>query len=210
MRTEIVTSGEDRIRSYSLDGTLLWDMAGRMSHMTIPTPIASHGMLYVNSGCSMEEHRPIYAIRPGASGDISLLEGELSNEFIAWYLPVASPRHPSPLIVGDYLYSLYDEGYLVCNDARTGEEIYDKEKIQRRAFFTSSPWSYNGKIFCLSEQGDTFVINAGPEYKLLARNSLDEMCMASPAIANGRLLIRTKSKLYSIRNIAHEETESSG
>ena len=177
--------------------------------MTIPTPVASHGMLYVNSGCSMEKHRPMYAIRPGANGDISLGEGETSNEFIAWYLPVESPRHPSPLVVGDYLYSLYDEGDLACYDARTGEEVYDRQPLQRRAFFTSSPWSYNGKVFCLSEQGDTFVIDAGKEFEIVGRNSLDEMCMASPAIAKGRLLIRTKSKLYSIRNDASEETESS-
>ena len=199
LRTEIITSGQLRIRSYDLNGKLLWDMAGRMSHMTIPTPISSHGMLYVNSGCTMERHRPIYAIRPGASGDITLAEGETANEFIAWYQPVASARHPSPLAVGDYIYSLHDEGFLTCHDARTGEEIYGKQRVGPRATFTSSPWSYNGKIFCLSEDGDTYVIEAGPKFKVIGKNSLDEICLASPAIARGRLLIRTGSKLYSLK-----------
>ena len=72
------------------------------------------------------------------------------------------------------------------------------------ASFTSSPWAYNGKIFALSEQGDTYVIRAGQEYEVLGVNSLDEMAMASPAIVGDRLLIRTASKLYSIRKQAGE------
>ena len=199
LRTEIVTSGVNRIRSYDLDGRLLWEMDGRMSWAAIATPFSSHGLVYVNSGYFRDEHRPAYAIRPGASGDVTLAAGERSNEFVAWYQPRAGNYNTSPLIYGDVYYSLLDRGFFEAYDAVTGEPIYGRRRIRVGASFTSSPWAYNGKVFALSEQGDTYVIRAGREYELVGVNSLDEMAMASPAIAGDRLLIRTASKLYSIR-----------
>ncbi|MEE2635677.1 MAG: PQQ-binding-like beta-propeller repeat protein [Acidobacteriota bacterium] len=198
-RTEIVTSGVNRIRSYDLDGNQLWEMDGRMSWATIATPFASHGMVYVNSGYFRDEHRPAYAIRPGASGDISLGQGESSNEFVAWYQPRAGNYNTSPLIYGDFYYSLLDRGFFESYDAVTGDPVYPRQRIRVGASFTSSPWAYNGKIFALSEQGDTYVIRAGREFEVLGVNSLGEMAMASPAIVGERLLIRTRSKIYSIK-----------
>ena len=198
-RTEIVTSAVNRIRSYDLDGNLLWEMDGRMSWAAIATPFSSHGMVYVNSGYFRDEHRPAYAIRPGASGDITLAEGESSNEYVAWYQPRAGNYNTSPLIYGDIYYSLLDRGFFEAYDARTGEPVYGRQRIRVAASFTSSPWAYNGKIFALSEQGDTYVIRAGREYEVMGVNSLGELALASPAIAGDRLLIRTQSKLYSIR-----------
>ena len=89
-------------------------------------------------------------------------------------------------------------GFLTCHDARTGKEIYGKTRFPAGASFTSSPWAYNGKVFCLSEDGDTFVVQAGREFKVVGTNRLDELCMASPAVAQGRLLLRTASKVYCI------------
>jgi outer membrane protein assembly factor BamB len=146
----------------------------------------------------LAELQPIYAIRPGATGDITLQKGETSNPFVAWSHLKGGPYNPSPIVYGDYLYVLLDRGMLSCYDARTGKEIYSKARIGRGAPFTASPWAYDGKIFCLSEDGDTFVIQAGPEFKLLGKNSLEEMCMATPAIAHRSLVIRTLSKLYRI------------
>jgi outer membrane protein assembly factor BamB len=141
----------------------------------------------------------VYAIKPGASGDISLQKGETSNQYIAWYQPQAGPYNPSPIVYGDIYYTLLDRGFFTAHDAKTGKEIYGKQRIDPAAgAYTSSPWAYNGKIFCLSEDGDTFVIQAGAEYKLAGKNSLDEMCMATPAIARGSLILRTASKLYRI------------
>ena len=199
-RTEIVTAGMNMIRSYDPDGNLLWEMNGRMSHLTIPSPFAALGMLYITSGYIGDDHRPVYAIRPGASGDITLEEGEGSNEFVAWYLSKAGPYNPSPIIYRGLYYTLHDRGFLTCHDALTGELVYDRQRIDRGASFTSSPWAYNGKIFCLSEEGDTYVIKAGPDYELLGKNSLEEFCVASPAVAQGKLLIRTASRLYCIGN----------
>ncbi|MEE2778096.1 MAG: PQQ-binding-like beta-propeller repeat protein [Acidobacteriota bacterium] len=201
-RTEIVTSGRKRIRSYDLDGKLLWEMDGKMSWAAIATPFSAHGLVYVSSGYFQDSHKPVYAIRPGASGDITLTEGVVRSDHVAWYQPRAGNYNTSPLIYGDIYYSLLDRGFFEAYDARSGEPVYGRQRIAPRggASFTSSPWAYNSKIFALSEQGDTFVIEAGKEFSVVGINSLDEMAMASPAIAGDRLLIRTRTKLYSIRN----------
>jgi outer membrane protein assembly factor BamB len=197
LRTEIVTAGTDKVRSYDLDGKMLWELKG-MPWITIPTPFAAHGLLYITSGYPGDALRPVYAIRPGASGDLSLREGETSNKSIAWFERQLGPYHPSPLVYGDYYYTLLDRGFLLCHDARTGKQIYGRQRISLGAGFTSSPWAYNGKIFALSEDGDTYVIQAGPEFKVLGKNSLNEMTLATPAVVRGSLIIRTQSKLYRI------------
>ncbi len=199
-RTELITPGTRKVRSYDLDGKLLWEFGG-MSSIVIPTPFSKFGMLYVASGYVGDKVRPFFAVKPGASGDISLKPGETSNQYIAWSLPTGAPYNPSPLIYGDYLYVLFDFGFLGCLDARTGKVVYEKQRVRpdSATAFTASPWAANGKIFALSEDGDTFVFQAGPEYKLLGKNSLDEMCMATPAIAGDKLLIRTLGFLYCIK-----------
>src|SRR5262249_20739772 len=94
----------------------------------------------------------------------------------------------------------FDFGFLSCHDARTGRQVYEKHRIRTEATsFTASPWAADGKVFALSEDGDTFVFQAGPEYKLLRKNSLDAMCMPTLASAADRLLIRTLTQLYCLR-----------
>ncbi|UCF16639.1 MAG: PQQ-binding-like beta-propeller repeat protein [Phycisphaerales bacterium] len=199
-RTELVTSGTDKVRSYDLNGDLLWELGG-MSNIVIPTPFAKHGLLYVTSGYVGDRKRPIFAIRPGANGDITLEEGQSSNAFIAWSHKQGGPYNPTPIVYGDYLYVLYDRGMLSCYEAETGHEIYSRQRIDpgSRAF-TASPVANHGRIFCLSEDGDMFVIQAGPHFKMLNKNALGEMCMATPAAHQGSLIIRTMSKLYRICN----------
>jgi outer membrane protein assembly factor BamB len=199
LRTEIVTAGQRQVRSYDPKGRLLWQFAGRLTDVSIPTPLAAHGMVYISSGYVANDHRPVYAIRPGASGDITLKPGEQSNQFIAWYQPRVGSYNPSPIVYGDCYYTLLDGGFLTCHDPKTGKEVYGRQRIEAGATFTSSPWAYQGKVFLLSEDGNTYVIQAGPEYKLLGKNVLDEMTLASPAMAGGRLLIRTRSNLYAFR-----------
>ncbi|MCX6900981.1 MAG: PQQ-binding-like beta-propeller repeat protein [Verrucomicrobia bacterium] len=202
LRTEIVTPGRGKVRSYDLDGHLLWELSG-MSDIVIPTPVASRGLLYVSSGYVSNSLRPVYAIRPGASGDISLKDDQTSNEFIAWCDRKAGPYNTSPLLYGDYLYVLYDKGFLACYDAKTGKPVYGRQRLSVSATaFTASPWACDGKIFCLSEDGETFVVQAGSEFKLLGSNHLDEMTLATPAVARDSLVIRTFSKLWRIQNRA--------
>ena len=196
-RTELVTCGKGKIRSYTLNGELLWELAP-MSVITIPTPVKANGLLYICSGyVGDKKHRPIYAIRPGATGDISPKEG-ITGEHIAWYHEFGGPYNPSPIAYGDYFYVLNDRGHVDCYDGLTGEIIYEKQKLENARHFTVSPWANDGKLFFLSEDGDTFVVQAGPEFKILGKNRLDEMCMSTPAALRGNLVIRTLTKLHRI------------
>jgi len=198
-RTEIVIPGTGRNRSYDLEGNLLWELTGS-SAITVPTPLSAHGLLYLSSGYVADKRRPIFAIKPGAQGDISLTPKQTSHPFIAWVQPQAAPYNPSILVYGDYLYVLLDRGYIACYDAKTGEVIYDIQKLSGSKEFTASPWAYNGMIFCLSEEGKTHVLRAGPVFETLHTNSLEEMCMACPAMAHGSLLIRTEKRLYRLQS----------
>ena len=197
-RTEIVTNGTSAIRSYDLSGTLLWQLGPSSTHV-IPTPFANGDLLYASSGYVGDSKRPVYAIRPGASGDISLKPGETSNASIAWSLPQGGTYNVSPIVYGDYFYTLFDRGFFTCHDAKTGKEIYTKVRLDPTASgFTASPWAYNGKIFAMSEDGTTYVIQAGPQFKVIGQNVLDEFTMASPAIHRNSLVIRTATALYRI------------
>jgi outer membrane protein assembly factor BamB len=190
-KTEIVTTGTGKNRSYDLDGKLVWEFGG-MSSIVIPTPMTKHGLLYLASGYVGDENRPVFAIKPGA-------RGVLGSEHIAWKLPQAGPYNPSPILYGDYYFTLLDRGFLTCHDAKTGKEIYGKQRIDpAAAAFTASPWAANGKLYLASEDGDTFVVQAGAEFRVLGKNSLNEMVMATPAIAGDALYIRTASKVYKI------------
>ncbi len=198
-RTEIVTPGTGKTRSYDLNGRLLWEMAG-MSTIVIPTPFSEFGLLYISSGYVGDKTQPVYAVRSGATGDITLESGERQNQYIAWSQKKAAPYNTSPLIYGDQFYVLWDRGFLSCRNGRTGEEIYEKQRIRsgKGTAFTASPWAYRDRIFCLSEDGDTFVFQAGKEYKLLHVNALNEMAMATPAIVRDSLIIRTQHHLFRI------------
>ncbi len=197
-RTEIVVNGKNKNRSYDLNGKLLWEFDGDMSSLVIPSPFAAHGMCYIASGYVGDSHRPTFAIKPGANGDIAPGGDFADSPHIAWYKPTASAYNTTQLVYGDFLYTLYDRGHLTCHNAKTGEMIYGKKRFTRGGSFTASPWAYNGKIFCLTENGLTYVMQAGPEYKVLGANPLDELTLACPAVVDGKLLIRTASKLYCI------------
>ena len=132
VRTEIVTSGSDVVRSYDLSGKLLWELKG-MSTISVPTPFASHGMLMLSSGYIADPLRPAYAIRPGASGDISLKGDETSNAHIVWALKTGAPYQPTPIVVGDTYYTVMDRGFFTAHDVRTGKEIYPRQRISTDA-----------------------------------------------------------------------------
>jgi outer membrane protein assembly factor BamB len=200
LRTEIVTSGSGKVRSYDLAGKLLWELRG-MSNVTVPTPFAAEGLLYLASGNTGSPNKPVYAIRPGARGDISLSAEAASNAHIAWCQRKAAPYVTSPLVYDGILYVLLDGGFLAAYDARTGAEIYGKQRFPGgRAAFTASPWAYDGKIFCLAETGETYVIAAGREFRVLHVNRLGETALATPSVARDSLILRTLTKLYRIAN----------
>ncbi|GAB5405373.1 MAG: PQQ-binding-like beta-propeller repeat protein [Aureliella sp.] len=198
LRDEIVVPGQRTNRSYSLDGKELWSFDGDMSILVIPSPFAAHGLCYISSGYVGDRHRPTFAIRPGAKGKLDVGKDFAENEFIEWYQPKASPYNTTQIVYHDYLYTIYDQGLITCHNALSGEEVYGKRRLAPKGSFTASPWADDGKLFCLSEQGLTYVIKAGPEFELLGTNSLDELCIATPSYSGNRLLIRTLSKVYCI------------
>lgn len=198
VRTELVTIGPYTAISYDLEGNELWRMDGQ-SILPAPTPFTYDGLLYLVSGVHGDDNRPITAVRPGASGDITLPENARSSEYVVWHDRVAGTYIPTPVAYQDSIWVLYDRGIFARHDASSGERIYRARIPEGAGAFTSSPWAYDGKIFCINEEGDTFVISAGDEFELLHVNSLGEMALASPAIVGDRLLIRTQSRLWSIR-----------
>ena len=198
LRTEVVILGNNHVRSFGMDGERLWEIKG-LSVSTTPTPIAAGGLLYVSSGFPSMLFRPVYAIRPGASGDISLGPDETSNAHVVWFHGDAGTYMPSGLVYDGLFYGVYTQGFMTAHDARSGEEVYGRVRIARgTGGFTTSPWAYNGKVFAMSEDGDTYVIRAGPSFELLGVNSLEEMVNATPAVVRGSLIIRTISSLWRI------------
>lgn len=197
-RTELVTAGGKKMRAYDpADGHLLWEMSdlrGRCS----ATPVGTDELLYVGVGGGGSGAGPLVAIRAGAAGDITLEKGQASNDGIAWIVSRAGPPMASPLVYQDYLYILEQRGGIVgCYDARSGHQHY-RQRVEGAKGFTASPWAYDGKVFCLDEGGQTFVLAAGPELKVLATNKLDDSFWSSVAVAGNHLLLRGLNDLYSI------------
>ncbi len=197
-RIEIVTIGRGLVISYDPSGKELWRLKG-MTQAT-PSPVAADGLLYVGSGSQGEANRPLMAVRPGASGDISLTAEQDANDFVVWRQPRFSGYTPSPLVYRGRVYAINDNGILQVADAKTGKEIYKARVGGGGHTFSSSPVASQGRIYLLSEDGDTFVLRAGDKYDEIAKNSLGEMSLATPAADADSLYVRTQTKLYRIRN----------
>jgi outer membrane protein assembly factor BamB len=196
-RTEIVAIGTGVTISYDTNGKELWRLKG--ATQANPTPIEGEGMLFIGTGSQGESGRPLFAVKPGASGDISLKAGETSNAFVAWFQPRAGAYTSSPLIFEGRVYVVNDNGVLQVYESQTGREIYKVRVGGVGNTFSASPWVYGSRIFFLSEEGDTFVVKPGDTYEELTKNSLGELALASPAVTRDGLFIRTQSKLYRIR-----------
>jgi outer membrane protein assembly factor BamB len=141
----------------------------------------------------------LVAVKAGASGDVSLKQGETSNAGVAWSLSRGGPAMASPLVYQGHLYILDQNGGLVtCYNAKTGKQVY-RERLQGARAFWASPWACDGKVFCLDDDGQTFVLQAGPEFKLLGKNALNEMTWSTPAVAGGALFVRSVDNLICIQ-----------
>jgi outer membrane protein assembly factor BamB len=196
-RTEIVAIGTGVTISYDTNGKELWRLNG--ATQANPTPTEGDGLLFIGTGSQGESGRPLFAVKPGATGDISLKTGETSNDFVAWYQPRAGAYTSSPLAFGGRVYVVNDNGVLQVFEAKTGHEIYKVRVGGVGNTFSASPWTCGGLVFFLSEEGDTFVVKPGDTYEEVAKNSLGELALASPAVTRDGLFIRTQSRLYRIR-----------
>ncbi len=195
-RTEIVTIGKGLVVSYGLDGKELWRVRG-MTQAT-PSPAAAGGLLFVGSGSQGENNRPLFAIKPGATGDISLTKDQTANEFVSWFHPRFAAYTGSPLVYRGRVYSINDNGILQVADAETGKELYKARVGGGGLTFSASPLASNGRIYAMSEDGDVVVFAAADEYKELAKNSFGEMSLATPAADLTSLYVRTATKLYKV------------
>jgi outer membrane protein assembly factor BamB len=193
-RDEIVTNAAQYARGYDpKTGAELWRLA-KKSEVTIPTPVCGKDVLYITSG--NRPIQPIFAIKSGAAGDISLKKQEDKNAYIVWSKLRGGPYMPTPILYGPYFYTCSNSGIVTCYDAKTGGEIYRK----RMGFgsFTASPIAADGRLYFCSEQGEVRVVKAGPEFQLLAVNPLDDYVMATPAISNGSLFVRSQHFLFAL------------
>lgn len=202
--TEIIANGRNKVRSYDFNGNLIWEMPG-LSTIAIPTPFQVGEDLIVCAGYVGDRKHPsqsIVRIKPGAKGNIGLKNSESSNQWISWRATRASSYNPTPVSYKDNIYVLWDFGFFNARNLSTGQEHYEKERIRRDkpTGFTASPWAYDGKVFALSEQGETFVFQASDQYELLGVNKLDDLCMSTPAMAKGALIIRSLQYVYKIQS----------
>jgi outer membrane protein assembly factor BamB len=195
-RAELITNGSNFIRAYDpATGKELWRLGGS-SKITAPTPVFADGLIIVASGRSPE--RPIFAIRPGGTGDISLRDGETSNKYVAWSKTRRGGYMPTPLIYRGNVYVLDNSGLLGCYDLRTGDARYYDRIPHRGNGFSASPVAADGRIYLAGEDGTVFVVQAGAELKLLASNPLGEPLMATPALSGGTMYLRGARHLFAV------------
>jgi outer membrane protein assembly factor BamB len=195
-RPQIVTNGSKFIRGYDpATGKELWRLGGS-SQITAPTPIWSRGLLVVASGRRPEA--PIFVIRSGASGDITLAAGKTTSDQVAWSRQQRGPYMPTPLVYGNVLYVIGNAGIFDCYELESGKEIYRQRLAHQGGGFSASPVAADGRIYLSSEDGDIFVVKAGTAYELLATNGMGERLMATPALSSGRMFVRGERHLFAI------------
>jgi outer membrane protein assembly factor BamB len=197
-RSIVVTNATRRIRGYdATTGKLIWECAGG-STITVPSPVATRGLVFIASGHNLLLRQPIVAVRPDASGDITPDKGQSSSKGPAWMHNRGGSYVTSPIAIGDYLYIPLDKGFLTCYDALTGKKVYEKQELGNRNTITASPIAAEGRIYILAEGGQCYVVKQGPEFEILAVNKLDEVFCASPAVSAGSLFLRGRKSLYCI------------
>jgi outer membrane protein assembly factor BamB len=197
-RKQVVVNGWKHTGGYDFEtGRELWKLTGG-GDIPTPTPIAGHGLIFITSAHGDES--PVHAIRATATGDISLKRDETSNAHVAWSVPRAGAYMATPLLYGDYLYVMRWNGILGVYEARTGTRAYQQRLGAGATAFTASPVASGGHLYFATEDGEVYVIKAGPAYELLATNKLDAAMLATPAISDGRLFIRTRDELLAFGN----------
>jgi len=193
-KIQIIVNGFKHIGGYDFqNGKEIWRMSGG-GDIPVPTPVVAHDLIFINSAHG--KMSPIYAIKINANGDISLEEKSTSNDFIVWSIRKGGSYMLTPLVYGDYLYNCRMNGSLRCYQAKTGEEVY-KDRLQGSTFSASAVGA-GGKIYFTGEEGKIHVVQAGPEFKLLAVNDMHDICMATPAISGNTIYFRTKHYLVAV------------
>jgi outer membrane protein assembly factor BamB len=191
---QVVTNAAQYARGYDpLTGKELWRLA-KKSEVTIPAPVPGKDLLYITSG--NRPIQPIFAIRPDATGDISLKENEERNSHVVWSRMRGGPYMPTPILYGEHFYTIGNGGIVTCYEAASGKEVY-KERLGGTSY-TASPVAADGRLYFLSEQGEVRVLKAGPKFELLAMNEVEDVCLATTAISAGMLFVRSQKHLFAL------------
>jgi outer membrane protein assembly factor BamB len=193
---ELVTNASNFIRGYDpRTGKELWRL-GRSSKITAPTPIFGDGVFVVASGRGPE--RPIFVVRPDARGDLTLPDGKTNSDAIVWSRTGRGSYMPTPLIYNGNLYVLGNNGLFDAYNLKTGEEVYRQRLSLVGSGFSASPVAADGKIYLSNEDGEILVIEAGNTFKHLGTNSMGELLMATPALSEGVMYVRSSVSLFAI------------
>lgn len=189
-RQQLISPGSDRVCAYDpRTGEELWHVRYD-GYSVVPRPVFGHGLVFVSTGYNSPQ---LLAIRPDGHGDVTATH-------IVWSSRRGAPLTPSPVLVGEELYSISDQGQAVCLDARTGK-VHWQERLGGN--YSASPIAAEGRVYFLSEEGVTTVVRASRKFERLARNSLNERTLASIAVAEGALFLRTEHHLYRIGRPDH-------
>ena len=195
--SELVTSGTKYYRGYDpLTGKELWRLADGVD-VKIPTPIGAHGLYFLSGGDS-HARRTFYALHAGLKGEIKPGENGNGSGSIAWQSPVIKPHIVTPIVYGDYLYVCTDNGVLTQYQAKTGEPGY-RARLGNGGSFSASPVAADGRLYFANEDGEVFVVKVGSAYELLARNSIGEVVIATPAITGKMIIIRGQNHVFGIK-----------
>jgi outer membrane protein assembly factor BamB len=193
---ELVTNASNLIRGYDpRTGRELWQLGGS-SLITAPTPVFADGVFVIASGRAPE--RPIFVVRGGARGDLTLRDGKTTSETVVWSRTGRGSYMPTPLIYDGLVYVLANNGVFDAYNLRTGEEVYRQRLPLIGSGFSASPIAADGKIYLSNEDGEILVVTAGSEFKHLATNSMGELLMATPALSDGAMYVRTSASLVAI------------
>ncbi len=192
-KTQVIANGYRRICGYDFEtGKEIWRLSNG-GDAPAPTPVIANNFIYLNSAHG--KYSPIFVVEPDAVGDITLAADSTTNKYIVWSVKRGGAYMQTPLIYNGYLYNLQVNGQLSCFDAFTGEVKY-KENLKEA--FSASGIAANGKLYFSSEEGNIYVIIAGPEFKLIAKNILNDICMATPAISGNAIFFRTQHFLIAV------------
>ncbi len=185
-RTDLIASGLESTVAYdTATGKEVWRGPG-LDGNAVPTSVMGHGMVYVNTGYPKKN---TLAFKLGGAGELKEV----------WSYKKGGAYITSPLLYGDYLYLSTDKGILTCLDAKTGEMKYENGRPPAPSTIFASMVAYDGRILVTNDEGDTYMIKAGPTFEILGKNSVGEVVQASPAIANGALFIRGAQHLFCIK-----------
>jgi outer membrane protein assembly factor BamB len=195
-RTELIVNGYKHAGGYDpWTGQERWRLGGG-GDIPVPTPVVAHGLIFLSSAHG--RHKPLRAVRLGATGDITpASDGEWSDH-IAWYKQRDGVYLQTPIVYGGYLYTCANNGVLSCYETQTGERLYRERLGPGNSGFSASAVAADGRLYLTSEDGDVYVVRAGPKFEILATNPVAEVCMATPAISDGMLIVRAKSHVYGI------------